>query len=45
MVREMSDRELKEKSVSEFKRDLVEIEKRFKEIDEARGNPGKRLSK
>ena len=45
MVREMSNRALKEKSVSEFKRDLVEIEKRFKEIDEARGNPGKRLSK
>ena len=45
MVREMSDRELKEKSVSEFKRDLVEIEKQFKEIAEARGNPRKRLGK
>ena len=45
MVREMSNRELKEKSVSEFKRDLVEIEKRFKEIDGAHGNPGKRLGK
>ena len=42
---EMSNRELKEKSASEFKRDLVEIEKRCKEIDEARGNPRKRLSK
>ena len=45
MVREMSDRELKEKSVSEFRRELVEIEKRFKEIDGAHGNPGKRLGK
>ena len=45
MVMEMSNRELKEKSVSEFKRALVEIEKRFKEIDGAHGNPGKRLSK
>jgi hypothetical protein len=45
VVREMSNRELEEKSVSEFKRDLVELEKRFKEIDEAHGNPRKRLSK
>jgi Asp-tRNA(Asn)/Glu-tRNA(Gln) amidotransferase C subunit len=45
VVREMSKRELKEKSVSEFKRELIEIEKRFKEIDEAHGNPRKRLSK
>jgi hypothetical protein len=42
---DMSNRELKEKSVSEFKRDLVEIEERFKEIDEAHGNLRKRLSK
>ena len=45
MVREMSHREPKEKSVSELKRDLIELEKRFKEIDEAHGNPRKRLSK
>jgi hypothetical protein len=45
VVREMSNRELKEKSVSEFKRDLVELEKRFKEIDEAHGNSRKRLSR
>jgi len=42
---EMSNREPEEKFVLEFKRDLVEIEKRFKEIDGAHGNPGKRLSK
>jgi hypothetical protein len=41
----MSKRELEEKSVSEFKRELVEIEKRFKEIDGAHGNPRKRLGK
>ena len=45
MVREMSNRELEENSVLEFKRELVEIEKRFKEIGEARGNPRKRLGK
>ena len=45
MVREMSNRELKEKSVSEFKRDLVELEKRFKEIDEALGKSRESLGK
>ena len=45
MVREMSKGELKEKSVSEFKRDLVEIEKRFKEIDQPRGKSRESLGK
>jgi hypothetical protein len=36
---------MKEKSVSEFKRDLVELEKRFKEIDEAHGKSKESLSK
>jgi len=45
VVREMSDRELEEKSVSEFKRDLVEIEERFKEIDEAHGKSRESLGK
>ena len=45
MVRAMSNRELKENSVLEFKRDVIEVEKRFKEIGEARGNSRKRLGK
>jgi len=39
----MSNREPKEKSVLEFKRGLIELERRFKEIDEARGKSRERL--
>ena len=45
MVREMSKRELKEKSASEFKRELIELEKRFKEIDQPRGKSRESLGK
>jgi len=45
VVREMSKREPKEKSVSEFKRGLIELEKRFKEIDEALGKSRESLGR
>jgi hypothetical protein len=41
----MSKGELKEKFVSEFKRDLIDLEKRFKEIDQPRGKSRESLGK